>query len=174
MTGVAFDFTGAHVLVTGGTSGIGNAIARAFADAGAHTTITGTRAHASDYDTDLRDLTYLPCHLTDSASIEEVAASLVRLDVLVNNAGQNLPGGRSEYEPDVFEEVVAINLFGPLRMARATKPRISSRLACAMRCSRTADRLSSCSRRGRRAMLVITSPAAALASSAATTPAPPA
>ena len=32
--------------------------------------------------------------------------------MLVNNAGQNLPGGRSEYEPDVFEETVSVNLFG--------------------------------------------------------------
>jgi len=41
MTSVRFDFTGAHVLVTGGTSGIGHAIAGAFADAGADVTITG-------------------------------------------------------------------------------------------------------------------------------------
>ena len=41
-----------------------------------------------------------------------LAQGLDRLDVLVNNAGQNLPGGRSEWDPDVFEEVVAANLFG--------------------------------------------------------------
>ena len=39
-----FDFSGAHVLVTGGTSGIGHGIAHAFADAGADVTITGTKA----------------------------------------------------------------------------------------------------------------------------------
>ena len=39
--------------------------------------------------------------------------------MLVNNAGQNLPGGRSEYEPDVFEETVAVNLFGAFRLASA-------------------------------------------------------
>ena len=41
-----FDFSGARVLVTGGTAGIGHAIAGAFADAGATVTITGTRADA--------------------------------------------------------------------------------------------------------------------------------
>ncbi len=48
-----YDFSGASVLVTGGTSGIGLAIARAFAGAGAKVTITGTRESASAYDEDL-------------------------------------------------------------------------------------------------------------------------
>jgi len=46
--------------------------------------------------------------------------------VLVNNAGQNLPGGRSEYDPEVFEEVVAVNLFAAFRMATACRPLLAS------------------------------------------------
>jgi NAD(P)-dependent dehydrogenase (short-subunit alcohol dehydrogenase family) len=118
---VTFDFAGAHVLVTGGTSGIGYAIAHAFNDAGAAVTITGTRAAATDYDTDLAPFTYRQCRMTDHAEIEALANACDRLDVLVNNAGQNLPGGRNEYEPDVFEETVAINLFGAFRLASSTK-----------------------------------------------------
>lgn len=121
MTGVRFDFGGAEVLVTGGTSGIGLAIARAFAAAGATVTITGTRARAAEYDTDLAGFDYRRCRMTEPDDIATVAASLDSLDVLVNNAGQNLPGGRSEYEPDVFEETVAINLFGAFRMAGAVR-----------------------------------------------------
>ncbi len=117
----AFDFAGAHVLVTGGTSGIGHAIAHAFASADAHVTITGTKASPAAYDTDLAPFTYRQCQMTEPAAIEAVAARCDRLDVLVNNAGQNLPGGRSEYEPDVFEETVAVNLFGAFRMASATR-----------------------------------------------------
>ena len=84
-------------------------------------TITGTKASAADYETDLAPFAYRQCRMTDPDDIAAVAASLERLDVLVNNAGQNLPGGRSEYEPDVFEETVAVNLFGAFRMATATR-----------------------------------------------------
>ena len=121
MNAADFDFGGAHVLVTGGTSGIGHAIARAFATADAHVTITGTKAVAGDYDTDLAPFEYRQCRMTEHSDIEAVAAGCDRLDVLVNNAGQNLPGGRSEYEPEVFEETVAVNLFGAFRMASATR-----------------------------------------------------
>jgi 3-oxoacyl-[acyl-carrier protein] reductase len=117
-----FDFAGARVLVTGGSNGIGLGIAGAFADAGAHVTITGTRPSARHYDHDLTRFAYVRCVLPGPEAVTTVASSLTALDVLVNNAGQNLPGGRSEYDPEVFEEVVAINLFSAYRMAAACKP----------------------------------------------------
>ncbi len=120
--GVTFDFSGAHVLITGGTSGIGHAIAEQFARADAQVTVTGTRAVPSDYEVDLSEFSYRQLRLTDAAEIEAVAASLTQLDVLVNNAGQVLPGGRSEYEPDVFETAIAINLTGAFRLATACRP----------------------------------------------------
>jgi 3-oxoacyl-[acyl-carrier protein] reductase len=114
-----FDFTGATVLVTGGTSGIGAGIAHAFSGAGADVIITGTRGRTADYDADLSAYSYRQLRVTDAAEIDRVVASLPGIDVLVNNAGANLPGGRSEYDPDVYEESVRINLFGAFRVASA-------------------------------------------------------
>lgn len=118
---VNFDFSGCRILVTGGTSGIGAGIAAAFADAGAEVTITGTRAKASEYGTDLSAYAYRRLQVTDNDEIDVLAASLDALDVLVNNAGASLPGGRSEQIPEVFEEAVRINLFGAYRLTNACR-----------------------------------------------------
>jgi NAD(P)-dependent dehydrogenase (short-subunit alcohol dehydrogenase family) len=119
---VRFDFSGVRVLVTGGTSGIGHAVARAFADAGAHVTVTGRKESAAAYGADaaaLAGFAYRALDVRDAAAIDAVARDLAELDVLVSNAGANLPGGRSEWEPDAFEESVRINLLGAYRMAAA-------------------------------------------------------
>ena len=123
---VEYDYTGSRVLVTGGSNGIGRGIARAFRAAGAEVTVTGTRAAASEYDHDLEGFDYHTLQLTDHAGIERVAASVGRLDVLVNNAGATLPGGKNEYIPEVFEESVAINLFGAYRMSLACKAALTA------------------------------------------------
>ncbi len=127
MSAVTFDFRGARVLVTGGTSGIGHGVARAFAAAGARVAVTGTREDAADYEADLDGLRYHRCRMSEPAEVAGVAAAVVGggpdglggLDVLVNNAGQNLPGGRDEWDPDVFDEVLAVNLSGAFRLATA-------------------------------------------------------
>jgi len=123
---IRFDFSDRHVLVTGGTRGIGAAIAHAFLESGAEVSITGTRESASEYEADLSACAYHPLELTDREGIARVAAALPRLDVLVNNAGANLPGGRNEAEPDVFEESVAINLFGAYRMSVACREKLAA------------------------------------------------
>lgn len=124
--GVRFDFFGCRVLVTGGTSGIGHGIAGAFVEAGADVTVTGRRARAEDYDVELARFAYRQVEVTDRDALAELADSLPALDVLVNNAGANLPGGRNEWEPDVFEESVAINLFSAFRLAVACKEKLAA------------------------------------------------
>jgi 3-oxoacyl-[acyl-carrier protein] reductase len=111
-----FDFAGATALVTGGTSGIGHATATVLRDSGAHVTVTGTRAGAEDYDVDLSGLDYRQLALTDPRGIEALADSFSELDILINNAGANFPGGLDESTAEGFTASVEVNLLAPFRM----------------------------------------------------------
>ena len=121
MDGIEFDFSGRRVLVTGGTSGIGHGIARAFADADADVSITGRRGSACEYDVDLDGMHYQQVEMEDSASLDALVSGIDRLDVLINNAGANLvPEG--EWNPDVFARALNINLVSAFHLAVALKP----------------------------------------------------
>lgn len=121
MTLPVYDYSGAYVLVTGGTSGIGAATAAAYREAGAEVTITGTRGSAADYDADLSGYSYLQLDVENHGNIDAVAASLSRLDILVNNAGMALPSlGLDEWEPEIFDRAVNMLLNSAFRMARRT------------------------------------------------------
>lgn len=121
MTLPVYDYSGVHVLVTGGTSGIGAATAAAYRDAGAEVTITGTRGGASDYDADLSGFRYLQLDVENAENIDQVAAALPRLDILINNAGLALPSlGLDEWEPEVFDRAVNMLLNSAFRLARRT------------------------------------------------------
>lgn len=116
-----YDYKGAHVLVTGGTSGIGAAAAAYYRESGAEVTITGTRGSASEYDADLKGYRYLQMNVEDGASIDATAKALPKLDILINNAGMALPSlGLDEYEPEIFARAVNMLLIGAFRMARRT------------------------------------------------------
>jgi NAD(P)-dependent dehydrogenase (short-subunit alcohol dehydrogenase family) len=117
MNCVSFDYTDTSVVITGGTSGIGHAIATAFAAAGGAVTVTGTRASATDYpDVDLSLFDYRQCLLSDPDSITDLAASIDGFDVLVNNAGGPYAGGKDEWDPDGYAGSVAVNLMAHMRL----------------------------------------------------------
>jgi NAD(P)-dependent dehydrogenase (short-subunit alcohol dehydrogenase family) len=89
-------------------------------------TITGTRAEATDYDVDLSGFTYRSLDTADADRVDALVASLGDLDVLVNNAGANFPGGRDEWEPDAFAAALALNLAGPMRLTTACRERLAA------------------------------------------------
>jgi 3-oxoacyl-[acyl-carrier protein] reductase len=122
---VNYDYHGAAVLVTGGTSGIGAGIAAAYREAGAEVTITGTRPSAADYDGDLAGYHYLQLSLTDKAQIAAVADQLPRLDILVNNAGANFML-QNEYDPEIFEKGLQVNLGSAYRMSHACRSKLAT------------------------------------------------
>jgi NAD(P)-dependent dehydrogenase (short-subunit alcohol dehydrogenase family) len=100
---VRFDFSGAHVIVTGGTSGIGRATAEAFVAAGARVLVTGTKATLAEYSLPAVRFDYQPLQLARPESIERFAASIDAVDVLVNNAGHTMPQAS-------FAEALQVNL----------------------------------------------------------------
>jgi 3-oxoacyl-[acyl-carrier protein] reductase len=123
---ISFDYSGADVLVTGGTSGIGAGIAAAYRDAGARVAITGTRPSPADYDIDLSGYSYYQLDVEDSAGVDDLAARLPRLDILINNAGVaffNL--GLDEYDPDVFERALKMHLSGGFRLTMRCKDKLA-------------------------------------------------
>jgi 3-oxoacyl-[acyl-carrier protein] reductase len=123
---LSFDFAGTAVLVTGATSGIGHAIASAFAGAGARVTVTGTRSAASDYERDLTRFTYRALELRDRQAIDELAADLGDVDVLVNNAGANFPDGLDEWDPDGFSAALELNVEGAMRLTMGLHPALAA------------------------------------------------
>jgi 3-oxoacyl-[acyl-carrier protein] reductase len=123
---VHFDFGGAAVLVTGGTGGLGAAVASAYRDAGARVIVTGTRSSATDYDTDLGGYRYLKLDVERREDIERVADSIPELDIVVNSAGLALLAlGLDEYEPDVFERAITMHLTSIYRLAARCAPKLS-------------------------------------------------
>jgi 3-oxoacyl-[acyl-carrier protein] reductase len=123
---VSFDFTGATVLITGGTSGIGHATATLLRDCGAEVTITGTKPSTEDYDVDLGGMAYRQFSVTDSVQAAELAASFSALDILINNAGANFPGGLDESTVEGFTASVDVNLLAPFRLTTALREGLKS------------------------------------------------
>jgi NAD(P)-dependent dehydrogenase (short-subunit alcohol dehydrogenase family) len=113
-------------LVTGGTSGLGAAVAAAYRDAGAKVAITGTRASSSDYDDDLNGFHYHQLNVESRDDIDRVAAAIPTLDILVNSAGMALFAlGLDEYDPDVFDRAISMHLSSVHRLAARCAPRLT-------------------------------------------------
>jgi 3-oxoacyl-[acyl-carrier protein] reductase len=107
------DFTGRRVLVVGGSSGIGNGIARAFLERGARVAAWGTRAAAADYadepGSDLGGLDYAQVDVSSDGAVARAAAAFDALDVLVLSQGIVLYR-RGEYAMPGFRQVLDVNL----------------------------------------------------------------
>jgi NAD(P)-dependent dehydrogenase (short-subunit alcohol dehydrogenase family) len=123
-------FQNRRALVTGGTGGLGGAIARGLADLGCHVTCTGsTEAEVAHFDAGDRSVTAVPLDITRDESIQRLMSEFDRLDILVNAAGIILRD-QQEFEIGNFQRVVDVNLIGTMRACVACRSHLAATQGC--------------------------------------------
>lgn len=125
MGDLTYDFTGRHVLVTGGAGDFGLGIARAFRRTGARVSITGTHYLARSYGHDLSGYDYHQLELTDPDSINRVADAVGKVDVVVHAAGARLPHSDDESQAEFQAHAVRLGLVGPQKLSARLRYRLA-------------------------------------------------
>lgn len=129
-----FEIKGRCALVTGGSKGLGLAMAAGLASAGANITLLNRNLEegeaaaeqlAKDYG--IKAKAYA-ANVTDLSEVEKVVASIIdefgRLDILINSAGINIRGAIDELTPDEFGQVMKVNVDGTWNVSRAVTPQM--------------------------------------------------
>ncbi|MEO8546004.1 MAG: SDR family oxidoreductase [Betaproteobacteria bacterium] len=124
-------FKGHHVLVVGGSSGIGAGIGAAFKGLGAVVTVTGAtvaEVQRAQTDPELAGIDVGQLDVRSDAAVAGFIGALQRLDVLVNCAGVIRRG--EELDPAVFAQVIDINLNGSMRTCAAARKLLAASNGC--------------------------------------------
>jgi 3-oxoacyl-[acyl-carrier protein] reductase len=130
------DLKGMVALVTGGNGGLGQRICHALAQEGAHVAVMYARSRnqAESVASELTSSYEIKaqafgCDITDGAAVDqlvsEVTQAFGRLDILINDAAYNVAipfGDLDGLTPEVWNDIMAINLTGPMRLSKAVAP----------------------------------------------------
>jgi len=123
-------FQGRHALITGGTSGIGAAVARALTQQGASVTVTGlTETEVLSFHEQHPEIAAFPLDVSNDVEVRSRCESITRLDILIQCAGMLIRGG-GEFEIENFARVVDVNLVGMMRVAQACHPLLAESRGC--------------------------------------------
>jgi NAD(P)-dependent dehydrogenase (short-subunit alcohol dehydrogenase family) len=132
-----FSLQGRAALVTGGSKGLGKAMARAFAQAGADVFISSR--HENELQAALKEILqgtgrrggYLAADMTRRKDCDALAKAAVkelgRIDILVNNAGSNIPQRIDEITDEAWDRIVELNLNSCMALSRAVVPQMKER-----------------------------------------------
>ena len=123
MSPPAYDFSGKVVLVTGAAGGLGRAIAGAFARCGAEVVLVGRTARTlEEAAAGIRQqggkAWALTCDVTDDAAVERIPQAVPRCDVLVNNAGTNVPQPFMSVDVATLDRLLALNVRSVFRVSQ--------------------------------------------------------
>ena len=131
-----FDLSSRTALVTGGTQGLGRAIAAAYARCGAEVVVVSRRRDAcEEVVAEIRDLggraSAHPCHVGHWDELEPLVHAVYeefgRIDVLVNNAGSSpLYGRLTDVSEELWDKTLALNLKGPFRLSALVGERMAA------------------------------------------------
>ncbi|MFN4259887.1 MAG: SDR family NAD(P)-dependent oxidoreductase [Gemmataceae bacterium] len=132
-----FDLTGKTALVTGGSKGLGKAMARGLVEAGADIVISSR--HEDELQAALADMLrgtdrkghYIVADMSQRAEVEQLARTALErmghIDILINNAGTNVPQPIDQIRDEDWDRVMEINLHSIMILTRAVVPRMKER-----------------------------------------------
>lgn len=122
---------GKVVVITGASSGIGRALAMAFAQRGARVVLVARRTEKlevvqREIEPYADSVLVIPADITDSAKqaeiVQQTKATFGRIDILVNNAGVTGGGLFQDYTPEKIDQILAVNLVAAVQFTRQVLP----------------------------------------------------
>jgi NAD(P)-dependent dehydrogenase (short-subunit alcohol dehydrogenase family) len=128
-----FDMSGRVVIVTGGTRGIGRALAEGYCAAGAKVVVASRKPDAcAETEAHLRSMggealgvaTHMGALEDLDALVRRTVEAFGGIDVVVNNAATAVAQPIGEYTPEAFEKSMAVNLRGPIFLTQAAIPHL--------------------------------------------------
>lgn len=132
-----FDLTGKVALVTGGNKGLGKAMARGFAEAGADVVIASR--HGDELKSALDEIlsgtgrrgVYVVADMANREDVKNLARTATdqmgKIDILVNNAGMNAPQPIDQVTDETWDRVIEVNLTSVMGLTREVVPQMKAR-----------------------------------------------